>query len=339
MFAAKKSRKEISNKYVQGSQMSDNYMEESKMKRIFSLILTLCIVISGFPLSASAASTSKPLEDEVYYIVSALNEKKAVDIKNASSSNSANIQLYDYNETGAQRFKLTYKDGYYTITNINSGKVIDVQGGGTKSGTNIQQYDSNNTDAQKWRIVDLGNGYYSIQAKCGLYLDVQGGNTTNGTNIQIYNGNGTKSQMFKFVPFVDYQYTTVKYDCSSFEVWKSSLQKNGKQSLPGVIVAQNVISYKTVKMKIPVYGPNTPEHTSYRTISLKLPYEVKYKLHNHTLNQGFGRSWYYTNNGIQMVETCNCGYRSEQLFWEIPDLTESASSQTTKSVISGLPQF
>lgn len=306
------------------------------MKRFLSLSLVLCALVSMFSLPASAAS-SRPIEDGVYCIISALNEQKAVDVNNCSS-NGANIQLYDFNETGAQRFQFTYKNGYYIIKNVSSKKVVDVQGGGTTSGTNVQQYSSNNTDAQKWRVIDLGNGYYSIQAKCGLYLDVQGGNTVNGTNIQVYTGNGTKSQIFKLVPYVKYTYETVKLDCSSLDAREASMVSAGRYKLSGTIVAQRVLSYKTVQVRVPVYDPNTSAHTSYTTVSLKLPYEVKYQLHTHTLNRGFGRSWYYTNNGIQLVETCNCGYRHEGLFWEIPDLTEMSSSQTTQSVISGLPQ-
>lgn len=73
------------------------------MKRFLGLSLALCALISIFSLPGSAAS-SRPIEDGVYCIISVLNEQKAVDVTNCSSSNGANIQLYDFNETGAQRF-------------------------------------------------------------------------------------------------------------------------------------------------------------------------------------------------------------------------------------------
>lgn len=309
-----------------------------RVKIIMSYILVVVACGGLFPAKVEAAS-NRPIEDGVYYIVSALNTGKAVDVSGGSTKSGANIQLYNLNNSGAQQFKFTYKNGYYTITNVNSGKVLDVQGGGTASGTNVWQYYSNNSNAQKWKLVSLGNGYYYIKARCGLYLDVSGGRTSNGTNIQVYRGNGTKSQIFKLVPQVQYTYRTIKFDCTNLEAWKKSVMSAGKYNLSGTVVAQNVLSYKTVKVKVPVTGPSVSGKTSYRTINLKLPYTVEYKLHTHTLNKGFGRSWIYTNNGIQMLETCSCGYRKEGLFWEIPDLTEASSSQTSKSVISRLPSF
>ena len=71
-------------------------------------------------------------------------------------------------------------------------------------------------------------------------------------------------------------------------------------------------------------------------MTLNLPYKVRYKVHTHEYNSGFGRSWIYTNNGIQTLQTCNCGLRQEGLFWEIPDPT---GNQTSKTVISNLPKI
>ncbi len=307
------------------------------MKKQLFFILIISILFSIHPFAAFATS-ELPVEGDWYFIVSALDENKVLDVQNASTNDSANIQLYEFNGSGAQLFKFTYDNGYYSITNKNSGKVVDIQGGGTKSGTNVQQYRANGTDAQKWIISDAGNGYCSIQAKCGLFIDVSGGNTSNKTNIQVYSGNDTLSQSFKLVPYVNYTYKTVTLDCSSLDAWKTSLAAAGRTALPGSIVAQEVLSYKTAKIEVPITGPQQPNHTNYTTVELKLPYEVEYKLHTHTLNSGYGRNWYYTQNGIQLVETCNCGYRHESLFWEIPDLTETSLTQTTQSVISGLPR-
>lgn len=306
-------------------QNGESGMKITQITRIvIATFLLVALLMADFTSNTSITvfAASKPLEEDIYYIVSALDEKKALDIKNASTSNGANVQLYKLNNSAAQRFKLTYKNGYYTITNANSNKALDVQGGGTSNGTNVQQYKSNNSNAQKWKIKDLGNGYFSIQAKCGLYLDVKGGNTANKTNIQIYKGNKTKSQMFKFIPYVKYTYKTVTLDCSSVSNWQKSLMSYKNAFGSNMVVSYEVISSKKITDTIYIgsdslFGYKGGTKKSQK-VKVSLPHKVKFKLHTHTLNKGFGHSWYYTNNGIQMVETCNCGYRKENLFWEIP---------------------
>ncbi len=137
-----------------------------------------------------------------YTISSALSQNKMLDVSGASKNNKGNIQLYDNNNTGAQRFTLSYdkSTGYYTIVNENSKKVLDVNSGKTDNGTNIQQYASNNTLAQRWIITSAGNGTYRIASALNpsMVVDVAGAKTKNGTNIQLYATNNTNAQKFVF---------------------------------------------------------------------------------------------------------------------------------------------
>lgn len=151
---------------------------------------------------------SAPLTDAVRHGVtisgkiatvnSALDRKKVLDIKNASTANSANVQIYTSNGTLAQKWELvSVGNGLYTLRVANSGRMLDVKGGSSKSGANVQQYASNGTLAQHWYLISASNGGYVLRsAKSGLALDVAGRNTASGTNIQVYTANGTDAQRF-----------------------------------------------------------------------------------------------------------------------------------------------
>ena len=138
------------------------------------------------------------VEDGTYYIKSALNEKKVLDIRNASDANKTAVQVHEKNNTDAQKFELTsVGNGYYVIRARSSGKAMDVKNGGTKSGTKVQQFSYNSTDAQLWRIEKSGD-YYRFKSKnSGLYLDVTGAKAENEIQLQVYNSNNTKAQKFK----------------------------------------------------------------------------------------------------------------------------------------------
>ena len=153
-------------------------------------------------LDALAAEYADTLEDGTYVVRNNKSGRMVLDVKSGSTSNSANVQLYTSNGTGAQLWKVTHdSQGYVTFTCVKSGKVLDVKGASTSSGTNVQQYKSNGTYAQKWIVVPDDDGGYTILSALadGLALDVKGAGTSNGTNIQIYKANGTLAQSFVFV--------------------------------------------------------------------------------------------------------------------------------------------
>ena len=139
------------------------------------------------------------VEEGTYRIKSALNENKAIDISEASTVKGAKVQIYNKNETIAQKFELiSLGNGYYKIRAKCSNQMLDVKDRGQTSGTKVQQWTSNTSDAQIWKIESAGNGYYYIKSKCnGLYLDVKGGKSDNGTELQVYTGNKSNAQKFK----------------------------------------------------------------------------------------------------------------------------------------------
>lgn len=147
---------------------------------------------------------TQTIDDGEYYISTALDESKVLDIDAGEiSDNNANAQLWELLNLENQVFSLRYNDnGYYNIICKQSGKHLEVEGGNIEVGSNVQQYDENGTDAQQWVIKPIGDGYFNIVSRCnGLYLDVDNGNTGNGTNIKVYTGYSTNAQKWKFVKY------------------------------------------------------------------------------------------------------------------------------------------
>lgn len=144
--------------------------------------------------------SKQTVEDGTYTINSIINENQVIDVADGKTDNRTNIQLWNNNNTSAQKWNIKYlSDGYYSITSkLNNNKCLDVSDGIFLSGSNVQLYNCNNTDAQKWIIRDLGNGTYNILTKQdALSLDLANGSISNKTNVQIYYNNGSNAQKFK----------------------------------------------------------------------------------------------------------------------------------------------
>lgn len=135
-----------------------------------------------------------------YYIAAASNTNLVIDIYGGSKDSGANVQLYNANKSGAQKFIFSKtSDGYYTILNAQSGKSLDIYGGSAASGTNVWQYNANGSDAQKWLIIENADGSVTIKSKLGTVLDIYNGSIKSGTNIWAYRGNGSAAQKWKLM--------------------------------------------------------------------------------------------------------------------------------------------
>lgn len=316
------------------------------MKRTLCLLLAIAALASLLVFPASAASYQPVIDEgDYYYIASALDTNKVLDVKNGSSSNGANIQLYKKNGTNAQLFRFVKSsNGYYYIINKGSGKAVDVQGGATASGTNVQQYKRNNTQAQRWKITGLSGGRVSIQAQCGKYLDVKNAETKNGTNIWIYTGNGTKAQQFVLIPYVSRTYKTVELEFHDIQSWMEAVgtaqrsitfggnlhtNPSGNTYYNGkLIMGAEVLAYKRLTVKVPVQGPG-----AYIMKTIDFPSVIRYKLHTHNKTV---HAWFDVA-GLRSWQSCQCGYHDEW-YWEFPwpDFTANTDAQTTSKVIDAI---
>ena len=153
-------------------------------------------------LNQLATANKDVLSDGAYVIKSALANTKVLDVASGSVANSANVQLYESNMTGAQQWRVTHDgQGYVTFTNVKSGKVLDVKSAKFANSTNVQQYALNDTRSQKWIVSDNGDGSFTIQSAlwAGLVLDVKSASTANKANVQLYASNATKAQSWQFL--------------------------------------------------------------------------------------------------------------------------------------------
>lgn len=147
-------------------------------------------------------------------------------ISNATSG--TNVQVYNRNDTNAQKWVLKRDSGYgngnyYIIRNYgNQNLVLGFNSRDFRNGSNVQvqTYNAGRDCAQFWDVRantyrnSQGNavpdGTYTIISACGkakggdgreveMALDVSGGSAVSGTNLQIYQVNGTNAQKWNLV--------------------------------------------------------------------------------------------------------------------------------------------
>ena len=323
-----------------------------KKATIYFLAFALVFTSLAFSNKEKVSAFTFYLGD-YYYIESAINSNMVLDVSGGSKKDGANIQLYKKNGTDAQLFRIARNgNGYYTFINKGSNKAIDVYGAYTYCGANVGQWSQNSSSAQQWKLYTApgypDTGYVQIMNRCGKYLDVNGAKSANGTNIQIWDKNNTIAQVFKLVPYVQYEYWTATINTNSMDEWSQSVRNLERRICDsnhanGIIISASVVSWKTVTWKIPkglIYqGPGI---SGYVSVKYKVPEKIRYKVHTHQFNKGFGNSWFYRDQKIVLVETCNCGYRRETLEWEIPlpDPSEFKSPNVTPvMIIQRLPQI
>lgn len=148
-------------------------------------------------LNALAKANKGVLADGAHRFTLRKGSSKVLDVNGGSRANGANVQLYVWNGSNAQRWKVSHDaTGYVTLTNVGSGKVLDVNGASTANGANVQQYASNGSYAQKWIAVGNSDGSVTLRSALAenLVIDVAGGSTANGANVQLYASNGSAAQ-------------------------------------------------------------------------------------------------------------------------------------------------
>ena len=150
--------------------------------------------------AAAKATAPGALANGTYVIASALSGK-CVDIAAASTANSAQVQQYQCNGTGAQRFAVTAMgQGWYRLVNTNSGKAIDIAAASTADGAKVQQYTDNGTGAQRFSIKPGADAttFVITNETSGKCLDVADWSTNDGAKIQQWSCSGNVNQAWRF---------------------------------------------------------------------------------------------------------------------------------------------
>ncbi len=141
--------------------------------------------------------------DHTFTIVSALSDYKAIDVYGGYTQEKTNIQLWNKNNTAAQKWKVSYdaKQKKYTITNPQSGKPLYLADKSGRAGTNVQLGKNDASCNQYWDIrEDHEPGWFAFISSCNekTALDISGGFMANGTNIQNWTRNSSLAQKWKF---------------------------------------------------------------------------------------------------------------------------------------------
>ena len=102
----------------------------------------------------------------LYVLKAVYNTGLALDVNNASESNSANIQVYNFNNSSAQQwYIIENNDGGYRILSrcSNGQKCVTVQNASTASGANVFQYDytDNAGENDEWYLEKAETSKFS----------------------------------------------------------------------------------------------------------------------------------------------------------------------------------
>ena len=151
-------------------------------------------------LDNMAKENNSQIEVGTYVISNFGNPAFVIDVSGGQKTNNRNVQIYQSNNTNAQKWYLK-KDsaGYITFINVNSDKALDVSGGVAANNRNVQQYQSNGSYAQKWIAKKNSDGSITFVSALdsNFVLDISSGVVQNNKNIQLYQSNGTIAQKFK----------------------------------------------------------------------------------------------------------------------------------------------
>ena len=154
---------------------------------------------------------TEELKDGGYYrFRSVLNYSKVIDVSGGSVENYANVQIWEINDTNAQKWRVEKEsDNLYALICVNSEKAMDVTNANFSNNTNIQQYTYRTSIAQEWSFEYLENGSFKIKSAGGtFYVTLEDGNTENGSNIKLYEnitGDDSKKQEFIVEELVEQQ--------------------------------------------------------------------------------------------------------------------------------------
>ena len=140
-----------------------------------------------------------PLQDGMYTLHIGSNYKQVVDVAGGSNSDGANIQSWESNNSGAQKWNIfKNNDGSYRIINAVNGKAMDVSEAKAYVGANVQQYTWNGSNAQKWIVrYDREAGFvFESSLNANLVLETSSYDSGNGVNIQLGTASGRGNQRF-----------------------------------------------------------------------------------------------------------------------------------------------
>lgn len=162
-----------------------NNIQNENGKKLYEYTLKYITNIFDEDVFLNQNIEESEIEEGYYRIKFAKDSKMVLDVAVGNIENGANIQIFENNNTDAQKWKISKNaDNTYTIECIKSKKVLDIARGDYSNGANVQQYTNAYAENQKWKIVKEDGAYYRIHSN-NFYLTVENGQTSNYTNVKI----------------------------------------------------------------------------------------------------------------------------------------------------------
>ena len=159
------------------------------------------------------------LKNGMYRISFAASSNSVLEVSGGSHAAGANIQMFKWNGTAAQKWMITWnKGGYYTITNAGSGLPLAISSGGYAYRSNIWQAKSSSSGMQRWAITQNADKSYTfINMQTGTALSSAAAKPVNGTNVRTAKATRSSAQRFtvKAIPLVSNKKVYVLTPCSN----------------------------------------------------------------------------------------------------------------------------
>ena len=126
--------------------------------------------------------------DGGFYKICQTGTDMSLDLDCASVSCGANIQVYPYHDSPAQKWSIRRNtNGSYSIFAKCSGFCLDIYGGNIANSTNVQQWITNDSNAQQWTFIPYSTNYtVSYNANGGSSADMPKSQTkTRGSDLTL----------------------------------------------------------------------------------------------------------------------------------------------------------
>lgn len=158
-------------------------------------------VYNGYTVNNSGGTSVTNGTVDGTYRITPVHSGKAVDLANCATSNSTDIQQWDWLNNNCQKFIITPVDGiWHRISALaNSTKGLDISASSTAAGANLQLNDYWGGVNQQFRFQGAGSGKWRIIPRHSeLCLDVSANSADNGASIIQWTCiAGAENQMFQ----------------------------------------------------------------------------------------------------------------------------------------------
>ena len=135
-------------------------------------------------------------KDDTYKLAIGKDSNKTIEVAGSSKDNNAKIDIWNYGNAEAQKYKFEYINGYYKITAKHTGKSLTAKNNVLQEGTEIVQADYTGNNSHKWLLRDTHKNGWIISpiSNPDLAITVQG-SIQNGSKIILSKTQDNDNQM------------------------------------------------------------------------------------------------------------------------------------------------